>query len=855
MKIKKIILCSLAVLLGIAVLLGGAVGIYFATYHATMVFDAGEKTGAVMKGASGYLYGIAENGVPSKEMVESLDITTISQKVPGGLQHPIGDMDDAAEMLDKTAYQVVYLQDVYDTWYYLHDEIMTARSEGTYDWQALLDNDYLPRVAQVTQELKDKPYADKLVYCLYNECDNGVWFGESQKDDNPDNAYGVWCDYNEQGRENFNQAWRQTYQLVKSIHPEALIGGPGFCDYNKDELEAFLSFCKDNDCLPDIMIYHELGVDTVRFFDEHIAEYRALEQALGMQKLPIIITEYGMMSENGYPGTMAQIITQFETEKVYGDNAYWRLADNLNDNCADDNSPNAQWWLMRWYTDMKGQTVKGINRDYLSSNMENYFKYDLDALSFGGFTGVASLSDNGEEIDVIAGGGNRRSKVVLKHLNQTALKGKNVQITVEETVYQGLYGIVSKPVLLQQYTVKAGNRISIDLGETDAANAYHIVAKVVDETQDDYQCQNRPQRFEFEEGTLLGNAYLYNSYAPASGGNNPDGNDLVGGMEQEGDGVELTFTVPEDGDYDLNIVYGKANDGATADERIAAEVNVTLDGDLVSVELDNTIRSEYTSCYQFGMYTLSKGTHKLKVEHGASGTYVLDSLVVSPKEENTALAILTDEDRTTQSVQSFLTVAPEDGYYRVKTAQSAETLTLDGTVIQLADNEACIYLKRGLNYLDVDGGAPQALTLTAATETAALTLDEPLLSGTAIIKDGVLQGITSESGAAAYRLTAETAGDYRVTLTYANNEEGGVHDYNVDLVEEYVTVNVNGEKVQNVFCRSTYSWDTFKTVTFTVSLQQGENILVFKNDGSHRFNNRAATAPRMQSVGVYPPQI
>ena len=391
MKAKKRSKAIIIVILSVIILCGAVVGIFFLTYQATVSFDVADKTGAVMKGASGYLYGVAENGVPSAEMVESVDVQTIVQKVPNGLQHPIGDLDHVAPMLENTQYNIVYLQDVYDTWYYLNDSIMEQRAAGTYDWQQLLDEDYLPKVEAMTNALKEEPYANKLIYCLYNECDNGVWFGESQKDDNPENPYGVWCDYNEIGRDNFNAAWLQTYTLVKSLDPNALIGGPGFCDYNREELEYFLAFCRDHDCLPEIMIYHELGEDTVYFFDEHIREYRALEETLGIDALPIVISEYGMMNENGYPGEMVKIITQLETAKVYGDNAYWRLADNLNDTCADDNSPNAEWWLMRWYTDMKGQTVRATNKDILSSNFKNYFKYHLDELSFRGFMGIASV--------------------------------------------------------------------------------------------------------------------------------------------------------------------------------------------------------------------------------------------------------------------------------------------------------------------------------------------------------------------------------------------------------------------------------------------------------------------------------
>ncbi len=854
MKVLKRMLLVLACLV---VLLGAAVALFFATYQATVSFDVSEKTGAVLKGASGYLYGIAENGVPSAEMVESLDVKTVAQKVPGGLQHPIGDMDNAAKMLTDADYQVVYLQDMYDTWYYLHDAILQQRSDGTYDWQQLLNEDYLPKVELMTKELMQKPYAEKIVYCLYNECDNGIWFGETQQDTNPDNPYGVWCNYNDVGKANFNQAWLQTYTLVKAINPDALIGGPGFFNYDRAKLEVFLTFCKENNCVPDVMIYHELDESTIYFFDEHIREYRALEQELGISELPIIITEYGMMSENGYPGIMAQIITQFETNKVYGDNAYWRLADNLNDTCADNNSPNAEWWLMRWYTEMKGETVKATNKDVLSSNFKNYFKYHLDALSFNGFMGIASVADDGSEIDVVCGGGERKSRIQLKNLDATALYGKQVRVRVEETVYKGLYGIVNKPVVIRDYVTKAGKSLTVEIGRVDSANAYHIVVTAADGSEQE-TTEARPDRYEFENGTLLGKAYTYDSYAPASGGTE-EHHELVGGMENEGDGVEVSIDIPADGEYRLDFIYGNSNDGPfgengrqNPDDRSNTEVELMIDGEskeAVHLFLPNTIRSEYTSCYPVFRH-LSKGTHTVAVSH-VNGTYVLDSLLVSPYDvSSVSVAVLADEDKTTDSVQSYLAVAPQDGYYALHT--DAAKAVIDGADITAFDN---VFLKKGLNYIDLQAAPPCSLTVTKTTEDLPyLGAEDAALADGAVLAEldgeAYIDGISSVSGSAAFTVRSREAGKHRLTITYANNDEGGVHDYNVDLIERYVTVSVNGKKVGNVYCRNTYSWQTKNTATCTVELQEGINTITLTNDGAERFNGKDTFAPHLYGISV-----
>ncbi|MCR5207408.1 MAG: hypothetical protein K6C14_02895 [Eubacterium sp.] len=858
---KKFFKIFFITLLSLVTLTGGAAAAFLLTYQATVSFDFSKPTGEVKKGASGYLYGIAENGVPSAEMVESVDIQTISQKVSGGLQHPVGDIDNADKMLKGVKYEVVYLQDIYDTWYYKHDDIMTLRSKNEYDAQAFLDNDYLPKVEKTVKRMSEKTYKAPIVYCLYNECDNGIWFGESVKDDNPDNKYGVWCDFNDGAKDAFNAAWKKTYNLVKSINKNALIGGPGYCDFDAYELEYFLNFCKENNCLPDVMIYHELAEREAYYFDEHVRDYRALEEKLGIAPLEIIITEYGMMSEIGYPGEMVKYISQIETNKVYADAAYWRLADNLNDTSADGISPNAEWWLMRWYTDMKGETVKGTNKDILSSDFKNYFKYHYDSLSFRDFTGIAST--DGGEIDIVCGGGERKSRVQLKKLKKTSLYGKEVEITVEETVYKGLFGAVNKPVIIRRYNETLKNALTVELGKLDPANAYHIVIREAhgfDEAEEE-----RPVRYEFESGKLLKNAYTYDSYCPASGGNN-DGHDLVGGMENEGDGVEIKIETGE-GDYMLDFVYGNSNDGKwlesgrqDPDGRVNTKVKLSIDGESREIELPNTIKSEYTSCFTLPVYKLKAGEHKIRIEH-AEGTCVLDSLLVTPLDSSNGeafAAVLEDGDRSTKSVKSFLVIAATDGWHRLKT--TAQTARTDGAQIAFKNGVAEVYLKRGLNYIDVDSKYDIALTAELKAEEVQredvkrFEAESLSLSDGAKLNGRFVDGISSQGGSAGLEYSAKKDGRYRLTVEYSNNDEGGVHDYNVDLIERYITVSVNGTDRGNLFCRNTYSWKTVKTASFTVDLKQGENAISLSNNGSERFNGNETYAPQIFSVTVAPVQ-
>jgi hypothetical protein len=443
-----------------------AEGIPYA-FRPTLQVDANSYLGEVSSRASGYLYGVAENGVPDSAVVESLDVSSISQKVIDGLQHPIGDVDHVAPMLDNCDYITVYMQDCFDTWYYCHQEINDLRAEGNYDSMEFVRERFLPQVEEATRKLIETDYQDRLVYCLYNETDNAVWFGTPSED-------GTWLMYDDAAKQRFYEAWKVTYDLVRSIDTDAVIGGPGYCDYDYNEIKDFLEFCKANDCMPDVMIYHELGEFSSYFWQDHVDEYRELEDDMGIEDMPIIVTEYGTMYECGAPADMMKYITAIENSGAYANAAYWRLANNLNDTVADNNSPNSNWWLFRWYADMDGYLLDAKIIDITHADFENAIKYGYDRFHYKYFNGISSMTENKDEITVLCGGADYDSYVNFKHLGKTNL-GKKVNVKIESVCFEGLSGIVSEPTLVAEYTdrVVAG-KLRVDLENPDRNSVYHI---------------------------------------------------------------------------------------------------------------------------------------------------------------------------------------------------------------------------------------------------------------------------------------------------------------------------------------------------------------------------------------------
>jgi hypothetical protein len=62
-----------------------------------LVVDLSSTTGAIKHGASGFLYGLGNDGIPSINMLAPLKPRVAAQKPEAGLQHPNGDALNVAD--------------------------------------------------------------------------------------------------------------------------------------------------------------------------------------------------------------------------------------------------------------------------------------------------------------------------------------------------------------------------------------------------------------------------------------------------------------------------------------------------------------------------------------------------------------------------------------------------------------------------------------------------------------------------------------------------------------------------------------------------------------------------------------
>ena len=292
-----------------------------------LVVDLGSNTGPFDGGASGALYGLYDQGVPTSNLIQGMGMVTTDTKAQDGQQHPGSDALEIAKpfVASGGGSIYIYMTDVYRNFPY--ERTTYAQYQG-----------YMK--TEVEQVLTS-PYRSRIILVPYNEPD-GNWFSGLTT-----NAATVAA---------FEAEWLQTYNFIKGLWPQARIAGPNLSGFYPAALGSFLQFCLANHCLPAVMTWHELAVaSTVR---TDVAAYRALETTVGLpHHLPINIDEYAARYQLTSPGQMVAWLSALEAEKVDGDLAYWNINGTLGDSVAQQDIPNAQWWLYNWYSSLSGHTV------------------------------------------------------------------------------------------------------------------------------------------------------------------------------------------------------------------------------------------------------------------------------------------------------------------------------------------------------------------------------------------------------------------------------------------------------------------------------------------------------------------
>lgn len=579
---------------------------------------ADRSLGEIYHGASAALYGLSEPNVPDINTLIPIKPSHILQKAPNGVQHPSGDGLRVADYFFESGGNniQIYMQDYYGRWYY------PSRSPEEYIEEAIIPvtNDIKAYKDKWGAENKNQDPDEKFIYVPYNEPEqNRTRYPEI----NAENETGA------KSRETFNNDWLAVYNAIKTIDPGAQISGPNLINYKPAVFESFISFCIENDCLPDTISWHLLSSKSYMHAEDDLETYRALEEKYSpvyAEKYPdrkspfpikVDINEYASPAEIAVGGSLIQYLARYDELKVTGALPYWNTANSYGSLLAGQNEPNGAWWLYKWYADMEGDMAK-----------VNVKKANSDGDTYGpGLYGLSTIDDNKKQVNIVFGGNTGESNIVFNNVKGTKaspnfLEGSDkVHMTVWRAGYTGLTGFLAEPIQVVDRNVEVVNG-SVTLSiETDNMSTYYaVMTEAVDSTTNTtwfnrYEAENAEVRNNVLEPTSV---YPRNPRSDRSASNGQ----YVGGIDYSDSVVKFTnITVPENGNYKLDIIEGSGSTASLpaqsgneeSNQRQTSEYFVKID-DQPSFKVE--LGSDY-SYEQLGMVTqfidLTAGNHSVSI--------------------------------------------------------------------------------------------------------------------------------------------------------------------------------------------------------------------------------------------------
>ncbi len=872
-----------------------------------LIVDLGTDTGAFHGGASGTLYGLYGEGVPSQNLIEGMALRTVSTKAQDGPQHPGADaLEVVRPLADATDGDVyIYMTDIHRGFPY---EWPGATPEEKLDT-------YLGKIANQVDQVLQLPaeYQDNIVFVPFNEPE-GNMFGTGQ-----------WS-YNRVSWLNnpthYFAAWDKVYALIKDKMPDARISGPN-TSILYSQVKGFLQHTVKAGTVPEVITWHELShPQSIR---DSVARYRGWEDEVfagtkyAGTHLPININEYAFNYHTSVPGQMIQWVAAIEESKVDADIAYWNIDGNLSDSAVQANRANGQWWLLNAYASMTGHTVKVTP----PSPGRNYT-----------LQGVATLDEDKRQSRVLFGGAAGEANVIVKDVPADVF-GDTVHVTVREVPWTGQIGDSAQPRHRAALDLAVtGSTVSLAFdGKTlpllDESSAYEVVVTPGGAgTTAATDPVTWTGSFEAEAAKYTGTGYSRNgpegspsnvSKFYTSGGYN------VGGLRTGSNGVlDFQVTVPQDGTYDLSVFANSLNTFGLVAEQGPTNVFLRVDGGaeqelflplgykwVVWDHVDTTV--ELTA----GTHTISLAAASLDGTGATRGDAIVDRITLTLPSPTAGTSVYEAELATLDGAAAvyepaglaagtevsgsgaarvaggqtatFWVYSEDDAAARLVTdvlggGGSAE-VTVNGHAAGTVDangDQVRVSLSGGINKVVLTGAGDGVLVdrLRVTSDDDALPAtsyqaEDATLSGSAAVVDlslaagdKAVDGIGGEPGntsALTFDLTVEKAGTYAMRVRYSNPEQSPASHYNPDPIARRADISVNGGTAEPVLFPHSFHQNNFWVLTVPVQLEAGKNSIRFSSHEAPNFDGvtlaseqwpdfplRSRWAPVVDSIEVAP---
>lgn len=864
---------------------GTAVTAEVTVHRGEVRIDMGQNTGDVKGGASGSLYGLYGENMPTSNLVEGMKLQSVATKAQDGAQQP---GSDALEVLPTMAAAGGDVLLRVTDWYrgFPYQWPGDTPEEKLADYRKQLDHQ-LDLIKSVPADQRAH-----LVIEPFNEPE-GNMFGDGEWSLNGTS----WLTDPTQ----YFAAWDAAYTRIKEVYPDMRVAGPGLSQLFP-QMEGFLTHTVQAQTVPDLITWHELSdpatirtsVDRFRGWEKGAFAGTSYEGRV----TPINVNEYAFNYHTSVPGQMIQWMSALEDKKVQGMIAYWNINGNLDDSAVQQNRANGQWWLYNAYAQMSGHTVALTPPSPGQS-------YTLQ--------GVSALDETKRISRTLIGGATGNAPVDFVNVPSSTF-GSTVRVQVREIAWSGQIGDSAEPeVVSDRITDIVNGTLTLDFGANGLpplteSSAYEIIVTPGEGATATAATASWKGSYEAENADFTGNGYSRNG--PEGSPQNvaafyTSGNFNVGGL-REGSNGKLSFTVdvPEDGAYDLKAFANSLNTYGAIAANGPTNVFMTVDG---AAEQQMLLPLGYKWVvwdHSDAVVQLSKGTHTIALSttsvtgNGATqGDAIVDRITL---ERAPAADAVTEYEAEYSDYTGNLASDPDnvvldagqEATFWVYGAKDAEaTLSVVGSgngtvavngvdVLTLGDApQVSVSLEGGVNKVVVRGSAEiDKIRIGASTNALASTVyqaESAVLDGsTARVNlsnaDGgvavdAIGGLPGNGNTLTFDVTAATAGKHAVVVRFANPEQTPATHYNPNPMARHADISVNGGTAQSVLFVPTFHKNNFWERTIVLDLKQGANTIRFASEEKKNFDGesyfqdnfpnlplRANVAPLIDRITVSP---
>jgi len=153
------------------------------------------------------------------------------------------------------------------------------------------------------------------------------------------------------------ETWKHAYQQIRAAIPGAIIEGPSLSTGPGGSwMNAFLDYAKTNNVMPDYIAWHEAGGG-----GDPVADLATINRGLSTRGITGVkgfdINEYGGSAEQN-PGHSAWFLARFDRAGIQGLRSNWaggsQFFSNMGDLVTTNWQPNSQYWIYKRYADQTG---------------------------------------------------------------------------------------------------------------------------------------------------------------------------------------------------------------------------------------------------------------------------------------------------------------------------------------------------------------------------------------------------------------------------------------------------------------------------------------------------------------------